>query len=166
MFNVLLQVLDDGRLTDGQGRTVDFRNTILIMTSNVGTAEGVFESGDEQDFQAILKGFFRPEFINRIDEILRFSMLGEDQMEPIARRQLDRLVVRLAERDLALSYTDGVVRAVAKEGYDPAFGARPIKRAVQRLVSDTLAEHVLREDWTKGTRLEVDWKKALVVKTL
>ena len=166
VFNVLLQVLDDGRLTDGQGRTVDFRNTILIMTSNVGTAEGVFESGDEQDFQAILQGFFRPEFINRIDEILRFSMLGEDQMEPIARRQLDRLVVRLAERDLALSYTDGVVRAVAKEGYDPAFGARPIKRAVQRLVSDTLAEHVLREDWTKGTRLEVDWKKALVVKTL
>jgi ATP-dependent Clp protease ATP-binding subunit ClpB len=163
IFNVLLQVLDDGRLTDGQGRVVDFRNTILIMTSNVGTAEGAFESESDKEFQTVLASHFRPEFINRIDEILRFSALGEAQMEPIARRQLDRLVERLADRDMTLTYSDALVHEVAREGFDPAFGARPIKRAIQRLVSDGLAERMLDEGWEKGAVIRADWKNGLVV---
>jgi ATP-dependent Clp protease ATP-binding subunit ClpB len=164
IFNVLLQVLDDGRLTDGQGRCVDFRNTILIMTSNVGTAEGVFDEGNDQDFQQVLSSFFRPEFINRIDEILSFNTLGEEQMAPIAERQLNRLVDRLASRDIALTYAHSVVQAVAIEGYDPAFGARPIKRAVQRLISDALAEQMLAQGWEKGTEVELSWSDGLQIK--
>ena len=163
IFNVLLQVLDDGRLTDGQGRCVDFRNTILIMTSNVGTAEGVFDDHENKDFQEVMSSYFRPEFINRIDEILRFNGLGKEQMAPIAERQLDRLVERMSARDMGLIYSQRVVQAVAQDGYDPAFGARPIKRAVQRLVSDALAERMLVEGWEKGTQIELDWSDGLQI---
>jgi ATP-dependent Clp protease ATP-binding subunit ClpB len=161
VFNLLLQVLDDGRLTDGQGRLVDFRNTIVIMTSNVGTAEGAFSEEDDGSFHEVLNSHFRPEFINRIDEIVRFNSLGQAEMEPIARRQLNRVVERLEAQEMTLTYSDALVAAVAKEGFDPAFGARPVKRAVQRLVVDPLAARLLAEGWGKGTTVKADWKKGL-----
>jgi ATP-dependent Clp protease ATP-binding subunit ClpB len=157
LFNVLLQVLDDGRLTDGQGRSVDFRNALFIMTSNVGSAEGVFEHSDDAAFLRVLRAQFRPEFLNRIDEILRFEPLGAAQMVPIVERQLERLAVRLAERGLALTFSDELVSALARLGFDPAFGARPIKRAVQRQVTDPLAEELLRTPHPAGTSLALDW---------
>jgi ATP-dependent Clp protease ATP-binding subunit ClpB len=164
LFNVLLQVLDDGRLTDGQGRVVDFRNTLFVMTSNVGSAEGVFEADDDAAFHAILRAEFRPEFLNRIDEILRFRPLGAAQMVPIVQRQLDRLTGRLAERGIMLSCSDELVRALARLGFDPAFGARPIKRAVQRYVTDALAEELLRQPYSTGTTLQLGWgNEALTV---
>ena len=163
VLNVLLQVLDDGRLTDGQGRRVDFRNTIVIMTSNVGSAEGVFEEGKEEEFQEIMSSYFRPEFINRIDEILRFKNLDQAHMKPIAKKHIDLLAQRLAGRDVEVEFSDRVVEAVAQHGYDPAFGARPIRRAVQRLVSDPLAQQLLASGWSKGTVLSVDWADQLVV---
>jgi ATP-dependent Clp protease ATP-binding subunit ClpB len=163
VFNVLLQLLDDGRLTDGQGRLVDFRNTIVVMTSNAGSAEGVFESDSDQEFQDVLGSYFRPEFINRLDEILRFNALGKEQMRPIAERQLQRLRLRLSEQGFELICSDKLVAAVAKEGFDPAFGARPVKRAVQRMVSDPLATRLLAEPVEKGTTLSLDWRQGLVI---
>ena len=117
---MLLQVLDDGRLTDGQGRTVDFRNTVLIMTSNIRSAESMREH-------------FRPEFLNRIDEIVEFKALSREQLGEIVELQLERLRDRLAERGLALELTDAAKEAIAEAGWDPAYGARPLKRAIQRL---------------------------------
>jgi ATP-dependent Clp protease ATP-binding subunit ClpB len=128
VFNVLLQVLDDGRLTDGQGRTVSFTNVVLIMTSNL--------PGEPSEF-------FRPEFINRVDDIVRFSALGAEQLPPIVRLQLARLEERLADRNIALVVTDEAVNLLAERGYDPAFGARPLKRVIQRDVADRLAVEVL-----------------------
>jgi ATP-dependent Clp protease ATP-binding subunit ClpB len=143
VFDVLLQVLDDGRLTDGQGRTVDFRNTVLIMTSNVRSAEQLRER-------------FRPEFLNRVDEIVEFSPLSRDQIAEIVELQLARLRERLAERRITLDLTNTAKETLAEAGWDPAYGARPLKRAIQRLVENPLALRLLEGDFADGDTIRVD----------
>jgi ATP-dependent Clp protease ATP-binding subunit ClpB len=143
VFDVLLQILDDGRLTDGHGRTVDFRNTVMIMTSNLRTTEQMRE-------------FFRPEFLNRIDEIVEFKALTKDQLAEIVELQLARLRSRLAERGIELELTDDGKAALAEAGWDPTFGARPLKRAIQRLVENPLALRLLEGEFTDGDTVRVD----------
>ena len=143
VFDVLLQVLDDGRLTDGQGRTVDFRNTVLIMTSNVRSADA-------------LRDVFRPEFLNRIDEVIEFQPLSKEQIAEIVELQLGRLRERLAERRIELELTDAAKEAIAEAGWDPAYGARPLKRAIQRLVENPLALRLLEGDFADGDTIRVD----------
>jgi ATP-dependent Clp protease ATP-binding subunit ClpB len=160
VFNILLQLLDDGRLTDGQGRTVDFRNTIVIMTSNLGSS--VFDdpssSPDERRERVLadVRGYFRPEFVNRIDEIVVFDALGREEIAQIVDIQLRGLQARLAERKLALTLTDGARTWLANEGYDPAFGARPLKRLIQREIQDPLALKLLAGEIHDGDTVEVD----------
>jgi ATP-dependent Clp protease ATP-binding subunit ClpB len=134
-------VLDDGRLTDGQGRTVDFTNTVMIMTSNL--------PGEPRDF-------FRPEFLNRIDEIVRFRELTEDDLGSIVGIQLAGLRKRLADRRISLEVTPGAMRLLAKEGFDPAFGARPLKRVIQRELGDRLAVALLEGTYAEGDTVTVD----------
>ncbi len=141
VFNILLQVLDDGRLTDGQGRTVDFTNTVLIMTSNL--------PGDPQDF-------FKPEFFNRIDEIVRFRRLDRDDIRRIVDIQLQHLADRMAERRLNLAATDGARDWLARTGYDPDLGARPLRRVLQRSVEDPLALALLKGGYVDGDTVTVD----------
>jgi ATP-dependent Clp protease ATP-binding subunit ClpB len=143
VFDVLLQVLDDGRLTDGQGRTVDFRNTVLIMTSNIRSA-------------LELRDRFRPEFLNRVDEIVEFKALSRDQIGEIVELQLERLRSRLAERSITLELTDAAKEVLAEAGWDPAYGARPLKRAIQRLVENPLALRLLEGDFADGDTVRVD----------
>jgi len=143
VFDVLLQVLDDGRLTDGQGRTVDFRNTVLIMTSNIRSAES-------------LREHFRPEFLNRIDEIVEFKPLSREQIAVIVEHQLGRLRDRLAERRIAIELTDGAKETLAEAGWDPAYGARPLKRAIQRQVENPLAKRLLEHAFGDGDTVTVD----------
>ena len=153
MFNVLLQVLDDGRLTDGQGRTVDFKNTVVIMTSNVGSQAiaptwaaggGVALRGDEAPGHGRLRGTFRPEFLNRIDEVIVFHALTDEDLARIVDLLLADLGRRLAEHDLAIELTPAARAIIAREGNDPQFGARPLKRTMQRLVENPLARGLLR----------------------
>ncbi len=143
VFDVLLQVLDDGRLTDGQGRTVDFRNAVLIMTSNVRSV-------------AAMREYFRPEFLNRIDEIVEFTALSREQIGEIVELQLGRLRERLAERSLALELTPAATEAIAEAGWDPTYGARPLKRAIQRLLENRLALRLLEGDFVGGETIRVD----------
>ena len=161
VFNVLLQILDDGRLTDGQGRTVDFRNAVLIMTSNLGS-QSVQELGG-QDFEvvrnavmAVLREHFRPEFLNRVDEVIVFRQLTEDQLQSIVDIQLRRLEARLAERKLRLVVTPAARELLAERGWDPVYGARPLKRTIQRLVQDRLAMGILEGRWREGDTVRVD----------
>jgi ATP-dependent Clp protease ATP-binding subunit ClpC len=172
VWNALLQILDDGRLTDGQGRVVDFRNTVLIMTSNLGT-EYVRKSGSlgflqhaegEEDRQAhekiekALKGTFRPEFLNRIDEIITFSALSREQMREIVDLQMKEVRERLSERELSVELSPEARDWLADAGYDPAFGARPLRRALQKYVESPLAVSLLSGEFTAGDtiRVEVD----------
>ena len=161
VFNVLLQVLDDGRLTDGQGRVVDFKNTIIIMTSNLGSDLILDSDTDEKlkqvrpQVDALLKGTFRPEFLNRIDEIVMFSRLGKDCIAGIVRNQLKRLQSRLASRRIAVEFSDSAVDFLSEKGYDPAFGARPVKRAVQEWVANPLAKRILAGDFGDGSTIHV-----------
>jgi ATP-dependent Clp protease ATP-binding subunit ClpB len=143
VFDVLLQILDDGRLTDGQGRTVDFRNTVIIMTSNLRSAEAMRE-------------VFRPEFLNRIDEVVEFTPLSREQLGEIVELQLERLRARLAERGLGLELTDAAKAHIAEAGWDPTYGARPLKRALQRLVENPLALRLLAGDFAEGDTVRVD----------
>jgi ATP-dependent Clp protease ATP-binding subunit ClpB len=143
VFDVLLQLLDDGRLTDGQGRTVDFRNTVIIMTSNI-------RSPNE------LRDRFRPEFLNRVDEVVVFEALTREQLADIVELQLARLRERLAERRISLEVTDDAKALLAEEGWDPAYGARPLKRAIQRLVENPLALRLLEGDFAEGDTVRVD----------
>jgi ATP-dependent Clp protease ATP-binding subunit ClpB len=143
VFDVLLQVLDDGRLTDGQGRTVDFRNTVLIMTSNIRSSEA-------------MRDFFRPEFLNRIDEIVEFRLLTREQIGEIVGLQLERLRERLAERGLGLELTDAAEEVLAEAGWDPSYGARPLKRAIQRLLENPLALRLLEGDFVDGDTIRVE----------
>jgi ATP-dependent Clp protease ATP-binding subunit ClpB len=143
VFDVLLQLLDDGRLTDGQGRTVDFRNTVVIMTSNLRFADDLQER-------------FRPEFLNRIDEVVVFEPLTREQLSEIVELQLGRLRDRLAELRLELEVTDSAKELVADEGWDPAYGARPLKRAIQRLVENPLARELLEGRFSDGDTIRVD----------
>ena len=146
VFNTLLQVLDDGRITDSQGRTVDFKNTVIIMTSNIGS-HAIQEVANPEQREALvrdsLKEFFRPEFINRIDEIVIFDRLDASQLDKIVLLQLQRVIDRLAKQNITLKVSDEVIRKLADEGYDPVYGARPLKRAVQNLLLNPLSLEVL-----------------------
>jgi len=166
VFNVLLQVLDDGRLTDGQGRTVDFKNTIVIMTSNIGSPiiQEYYEAGKlgtkdhtemEQLVRTELRAHFRPEFLNRVDDIIIFHSLDEKQLSSIVEIQLSRLEKRLAQQQLSLDVDRSAKQLLAKEGYDPQFGARPLKRAIQDLLLDPLATKLLVGDFKPGDRIRV-----------
>jgi ATP-dependent Clp protease ATP-binding subunit ClpB len=160
VFNILLQILDDGRLTDSQGRTVDFRNAVIIMTSNVGSPYILEHAGDdftlvETQVTAQLRQQFRPEFLNRVDDIIIFRPLSQEQIERIVDLQLARLERLLADRKLSLEVTPEAKRVLAEEGYDPAFGARPLKRAVQRLLQNPLALAVLEGRFQEGDRIVV-----------
>ena len=166
VFNVLLQVLDDGRLTDGQGRTVDFRNAVIVMTSNLGSqliqdmlgkdkAARVEYDAIKEAVMGVVGTHFRPEFINRIDESVVFSPLGSAQIRSIARVQAERVVDRLAERSITLEFSDEALDLLAQAGYDPVYGARPLKRAIQALVENPLARSVLDGQFAAGDRVVV-----------
>jgi ATP-dependent Clp protease ATP-binding subunit ClpB len=161
VFNVLLQILDDGRLTDGQGRTVDFKNVVIIMTSNVGSTfiselAGRNEELMRKHVMDALRGQFRPEFLNRIDEIVIFHGLLEQQLEAIVELETKALAKRLAERKINLELTAAAKALIAKEGYDPAYGARPIRRTIQKLILDPLAQKVLSGEYKEGDTVFVD----------
>ncbi|MDX1657657.1 MAG: AAA family ATPase, partial [Nitriliruptorales bacterium] len=160
VFNVLLQVLDDGRLTDGQGRTVDFRNAVIIMTSNLGSHHILDEDlTDEQIRERVMtdvRGHFRPEFLNRIDEVVIFHRLTRDELAAIVDIQLERLRRRLAERDLDLELTDGAAAWLADRGYDPVYGARPLKRVIRKEVEDELARRLLDGQIADGQTVRLD----------
>jgi ATP-dependent Clp protease ATP-binding subunit ClpB len=164
VFNLLLQVLDDGRLTDGQNRTVDFSNTIIVMTSNVGSQmiqRIADEGGNEEDMQRAvqesLKSKFLPEFLNRIDETIVFEPLQREQIHKIVHLQLKRLEKQLGESHFKLSVSERAVDAIANEGYDPTYGARPLKRVIQRRLQNTIATELLKRDATQGGSLLVDY---------
>jgi ATP-dependent Clp protease ATP-binding subunit ClpB len=165
VFNVLLQVLDDGRLTDGQGRTVDFKNTIVIMTSNLGspiiqeffekTESGKRKAEMETAVMAELKRNFRPEFLNRVDDVIIFQSLDEEELARIVEIQIGRLEKRLAQQNLTLDVDAAAKKLLAKEGYDPQFGARPLKRAVQEQLLNPLSMKLLEGEFKPGDRIKV-----------
>jgi len=161
-FNVLLQVLDDGRLTDGHGRTVDFKNTVIVMTSNLGSNR-IQEIGPDADYDAmksavmeVVSQHFRPEFINRVDDVVVFHALGREQIRVIVEIQLAHLRARLAERDMQLELSDAALDRLAEAGFDPVYGARPLKRAIQQQVENPLAQRILRGEFGPGTTVRVD----------
>src|SRR5262244_599038 len=159
VFNVLLQILDDGRLTDGKGRTVDFKNTVIIMTSNIGSREIQAVSDDEKQVgeavTQVLRDHFKPEFLNRIDDIVIFHRLSRDQITQIIDVQLERLRAMLRERNISLVLEDSARELLAREGYDPQFGARPLKRAIQTLIQNPLAMKLLRGEILPGQTISV-----------
>ena len=167
VWSVLLQVLDDGRLTDGHGRTVDFRNTVIILTSNIGSQHILDTAEDERETERrvleVLRATFKPEFLNRIDEIVVFRRLGKEEIAKIVDIQLGRIGRLLAERDLGLFVTPAAKELLAHEGFDPTYGARPLKRAIQRLVQDPLALKILAGEFVSGDTVEVDAQDGKVV---
>ena len=159
VFNVLLQVLDDGRITDGQGRTVDFKNTVIIMTSNIGSQFIIEEESREARSRLVmdaLRAHFRPEFLNRVDEIIIFDRLSEDDLKQIVEIQLGRLTKRLEQQKITLDLSDSAKELIAREGYDPVYGARPLKRTIQKQILDPLALRVLEGDFREGDTVVVD----------
>ena len=161
VFNVLLQILDDGRMTDGQGRTVDFKNTIIIMTSNVGTRwiqemEATNRLGMEEKITESLKAHFKPEFLNRIDETIIFQNLTPEQISKIVDIQMKMLSKRLSDQHIELDLSDRAISLLAKLGYDPIYGARPLKRAIQKYIENPLATEMLKGTFTEGTRIRAD----------
>jgi ATP-dependent Clp protease ATP-binding subunit ClpB len=168
VWNVLLQVLDDGRLTDGQGRTVDFRNTVIILTSNVGTTQAaIIEDSANVDPEKRAKlvrtavmdevqRSFRPEFINRLDEIVIFHRLDKGELEKIVEIQLQALARRLARRDLSIEVSRGARELIGELGWDPQYGARPLKRAIQRYIEDPLAQRLLAGEFGPGDAIFAD----------
>jgi ATP-dependent Clp protease ATP-binding subunit ClpC len=171
VFNILLQVLEDGRLTDGQGRTVDFRNTVLIMTSNVGATQihrdtvlGFRTEEDEKNSYermrdkvlSELKRTFRPEFLNRVDEVIVFHALGRKDMEEIVDLMLGDLKAHLEPRGIHLTFTDGAKSLLVEEGYNPDYGARPLRRVIQRMVEDRLSDEILEGNIRDGQSVEVN----------
>jgi ATP-dependent Clp protease ATP-binding subunit ClpB len=162
VLNVLLQLLDDGRLTDGKGRTIDFKNSVVIMTSNLGSAyladldEGGVDEGVRRQVMDALRAHFRPEFINRVDEIIVFHPLSREQMKTIIDIQVKGLLKRLDERKIFVTLTDTAKEWLVREGYDPAYGARPLKRAIQRHILDPLAMRVLEAEFREGDLVQVD----------
>jgi ATP-dependent Clp protease ATP-binding subunit ClpB len=161
VFNLLLQILDDGRLTDGHGRTVDFKNTVIIMTSNIGghLYTGIEDKDrDEVRDQVMetLKVHFRPEFLNRLDEIIIFNSLGMEEIKQIVDIQIENLRERLADRKLDIILTDRAKETLAAEGFDPNYGARPLKRVIQRQIQDNLARKLLEADFEEGDLIEID----------
>ena len=173
VFNILLQVLDDGRLTDGQGRTVDFRNAVVVMTSNLGSQliqDMMSTQSGSKDYAAIREAVmtvvgqhFRPEFINRIDEAVVFHPLGSTQIRSIARVQSQHVIKRLAERGIAMQFSDAALDKIAEAGYDPVYGARPLKRAIQTMVENPLARRILDGEFANGDTVEVAAKDGELV---
>ncbi|MBI5116153.1 ATP-dependent chaperone ClpB [Candidatus Poribacteria bacterium] len=159
VFNVLLQILDDGRLTDGQGRTVDFKNTVIIMTSNVGSQHVAELNGDPEKTRQLmmeaLRRQFRPEFLNRIDDVITFNSLGKEEIRQIVEIQMANVRKRLTEKRVDLKLTESAKKLLADEGFDPAYGARPLKRAIQRMVLDPLAVRILKQEFHEGDTIEV-----------
>jgi ATP-dependent Clp protease ATP-binding subunit ClpB len=161
VFNIFLQILDDGRLTDGQGRTVDFRNTVLIMTSNIGS-QHIIDLGVDQESEMrtrvmdALRGHFKPEFLNRIDDVVIYHALREEQIGRILTIQLEQLRARLADRRLTLELSDEAIAFLAKRGYDPQYGARPLKRVIQREIQDPLAMRILEGEFAEGTTVRAE----------
>jgi ATP-dependent Clp protease ATP-binding subunit ClpB len=162
VFNILLQVLEDGRLTDSQGRTVDFRNTVIVMTSNLGSdviQEMAMANKSQDDIRnevmAVVGRHFRPEFINRIDEIVVFDPLNKDQIHSIAAIQIDHLRKRLAEKDLSMRLDESVMDKLSEAGFDPIYGARPLKRTIQQLVENPLSQKLLAGDFIPGDEIVV-----------
>jgi len=169
VFNVLLQILDDGRLTDGHGRTVDFKNTVVIMTSNVGSQLILaYRGGDDpESFQQMksevldaLRNHFRPEFLNRVDEIVVFHSLSREHLKQIVEIQLERLRARLAERHITLELTERAREHLAATGYDPSYGARPLKRVIQKELETPLGRLLLKGDVKDGQTVVVDHDRA------
>ena len=156
VFNVLLQVLDDGRITDGQGRTVDFKNTVIILTSNIGSQfimEDLAKEERNRRVMATLREHFRPEFLNRIDETIIFDRLDESQITHIVDIQLRRLLDRLAKQNITLSLDASAKKFLAREGYDPAYGARPLKRVIQKEILDPLSLEILDGYFSDGDKI-------------
>ena len=157
VFNLLLQVLDEGRLTDGQGRTVNFRNTVIILSSNVGS-NWIQETSDYKEMKQrvmdSLQAHFRPEFLNRIDEILIFNRLHADQMNAIVEMQLKQLQKRLADKRIELVLSEPAKRFLVKEGFHPSYGARPLKRAIQKYLADPLAQKIVSNEIQEGSVVE------------
>ena len=176
VFNILLQVLDDGRLTDNKGRTVDFKNTIIIMTSNIGAhiiqdklkdlddnnREEVLEKTNNEVYE-LLKQTIRPEFLNRIDEVIMFTPLRKSEIVDIVRLQIKSLQKMLANNSISIEVTDRAVEWIAQEGYDPQFGARPVKRVIQRNLLNDLSRQILAEQVTKDNNIVVDVKDDHIV---
>jgi ATP-dependent Clp protease ATP-binding subunit ClpB len=162
VFNVLLQVLDDGRLTDGQGRTVDFRNTVIVMTSNLGSdlIQTMSSDGQYDEMKEAVMGVvgqhFRPEFINRIDETVVFHPLGREQIRSITEIQMQYLHKRLAERDLSLDISGAALDLLGEAGFDPVYGARPLKRAIQHQIENPMAQSILGGDYHPGDVIKID----------
>jgi ATP-dependent Clp protease ATP-binding subunit ClpB len=165
VLNVLLQLLDDGRLTDGKGRTVDFKNTVVIMTSNLGSQfisehssvqTGTLDEGTRRQVMEALRAHFRPEFLNRIDEVIFFHALGRAHIKQIIDIQIAGLLKRLEERKIHVQLTEAAKDELVEEGYDPSYGARPLKRAIQRSVLDPLALQVLEGRFAEGDTVVVD----------
>ena len=165
VFNILLQVLDDGRLTDGQGRTVDFRNTVIVMTSNLGSQMIQELSTDDSAesytqmkaaVMGVVQGHFRPEFINRLDDIVVFHPLDKAQIGEIARIQLRGLEKRLGERGIRIAVRDGALQLLGNVGFDPVYGARPLKRAIQQQLENPLAQKILAGEFANGDTIGVD----------
>jgi ATP-dependent Clp protease ATP-binding subunit ClpB len=163
VFNVLLQVLDDGRLTDGQGRTVDFRNTVIVMTSNLGSQH--IQAMVGQPYEAVkevvweeLKQHFRPEFLNRIDEVVVFHALQSRHIEKIAGIQIQRLAKRMEQQEMRLEVSDAALAELAREGFDPVFGARPLKRSIQQQLENPIAKLILQGKFGPKDVVPVDWR--------
>ena len=161
VFNVLLQVLDDGRLTDGQGRTVDFKNSVIIMTSNIGSqwitdlTDRDYDEMRDRVSEAV-KAHFKPEFVNRIDDIIIFRGLSPDNIKEIVKLQLNLMAKRALERNMELVFTDKLEEMISREGYDPAYGARPLKRLIQKKIQDALALMILKGEVREGDTVKVD----------
>jgi ATP-dependent Clp protease ATP-binding subunit ClpB len=165
---VFLQILDEGRLTDGQGRTVDFRNTVIVMTSNLGSQ--MIQSMAGSDYQVVklavmgeVKTHFRPEFVNRIDEIVVFHALGEEHIKQIARIQLETLKSRLAKMEYGLEVSDAALAELAKVGFDPVYGARPLKRAIQSEIENSLAKAILEGRFAPKDVIVIDYRGGKIV---
>jgi ATP-dependent Clp protease ATP-binding subunit ClpB len=163
VFNLLLQILDDGRLTDGKGRTVDFKNTVIIMTSNIGS-QWIRDLADDAEemrrrITEALQNHFRPEFLNRVDETIIFNSLGMEEIKRIVDLQLDRLRARMKERKLEIVLTESAKEHLAREGFDPAYGARPLKRTIEKNVQNPLALKMLEGEFAEGDTVEVDLDK-------
>lgn len=161
VFNILLQVLDDGRLTDSHGRTVDFRNAVIVMTSNLGSDRIQALSGEGYEAMKaavmdVVSGHFRPEFLNRVDDMVVFHPLDATEIRQIARIQIDGLIQRLKERELSLNVTDAALDHLGKAGFDPVYGARPLKRAIQHELENVLAQRILAGEFVSGDAVVVD----------
>ena len=169
VFNILLQVLDDGRLTDGHGRTVDFRNTVIVMTSNLGS-DRIQELAGAENYAAmkvavmeVVTHTFRPEFINRIDEVVVFHPLLREQIRTISKIQIGHLEQRLAERDITLKVTDKALDLLGEAGFDPVYGARPLKRAIQQALENELAQDILAGKISGGDTVTADAEEGRIV---